>query len=138
MNKAKLIEENNRMGKTRHIFKKIRHMKHVHASTGMIKDRNGIIKQNQGRLRKGGKNTKKTYLKKSINDMDNHDGVLSHLETDILECEIKQALGCNTTNRASGGDGIPAELFKILKDDAVKVLHSIHLQIWKTQQWPQA
>ena len=78
------------------------------------------------------------YNKKVLSDPDNHDGVLTHLETDILECEIKQALGCITTNRDSGGDGIPAELFKILKDDAVKVLHSIHLQIWKTQQWPQA
>ena len=75
--------------------------------------------------------------KKGLNDPDNHDGVVSHLEPDILECEVKWALGIITTNKASGVDGIPAELFQILKDDAVKVLHSICQQIWKTQQWPQ-
>ena len=75
--------------------------------------------------------------KKDLNDPDNHDGVITHLEPDILECEVKWALGNITTNKASGGDGIPAELFQILKDDAVKVLHSICQQIWKTQQWPQ-
>ena len=75
--------------------------------------------------------------KKDLNDPDNHDGVITHLQPDILECEVKWALGSITTNKASGGDGIPAELFKILKDDAVKVLHSICQQIWKTQQWPQ-
>ena len=75
--------------------------------------------------------------KKGLNDWDNHDGVISHLEPDILECELKWALGSITTNKASGGDGIPAELFQSLKDDAVKVLHSICQQIWKTQQWPQ-
>ena len=75
--------------------------------------------------------------KKGLNDLDNHDGVVTHLEPDILECEVKWALGSITTNKAFGGDGIPAELFKILKDDAVKVLHSICQKIWKTQQWPQ-
>ena len=75
--------------------------------------------------------------KKDLHDQDNHDGVITHLEPDILECEVKWALGRITTNKASGGDGIPAELFQILKDDAVKVLHSIYQQIWKTQQWPQ-
>ena len=75
--------------------------------------------------------------KKDLNDPDNHDGVKTQLESDILECEVKQALGSITTNKASGGDGIPAELFQILKHDAVKVLHSIRQQIWKTQQWPQ-
>ena len=74
--------------------------------------------------------------KKSLNDPDNQDGVITHLEPDILECEVKWALGSISTNKASGGDGIPAELFKILKDDAVKVLHSICQQIWKTQLWP--
>ena len=74
---------------------------------------------------------------KSLNDQDNHDGVVTHLEPDILECEVKSALGSITTNKASGGDGIPVELFQILKDDAVKVLHSICQQIWETQQWPQ-
>ena len=74
--------------------------------------------------------------KKHLHNPDNHDGVITHLEPDTLECEIKQALGSITTNKASGGDGIPVELFQILKDDAVKVLHSICQQIWKTQQWP--
>ena len=75
--------------------------------------------------------------KKDLNDPDNYDGVITHLESDILECEVKWALGSITTNKASGSDGIPVELFQILKDDAVKVLHSICQQIWKTQQWPQ-
>ena len=75
--------------------------------------------------------------KKDLHDLDNHDGVITHLETDILECEVKLALGSITMNKASGGDGIPVELFQILKDYAVKVLHSICHQIWKTQQWPQ-
>ena len=75
--------------------------------------------------------------KKDLHNPDNHDGVITHLDPDILECEVKWALGAITTNKASGGDGIPAELFQILKDDAVKVLHSICQQIWKTQQWPQ-
>ena len=82
------------------------------------------------------KYTEKLY-KKDIHDPDNHDGVIIHLEPDILECEVKWALGSITTNIASGGDGIPVELLQILKDDAVKVLHSICRQIWKTQQWPQ-
>ena len=75
--------------------------------------------------------------KKDLHDQDNHEGVITHLEPDILECEVKRALGRITTNKASGGDGIPVELFQILQDDAVKVLHSICQQIWKTQQWPQ-
>ena len=80
--------------------------------------------------------TKEVYTK-GLNDLDNHDGVVTHIESDLLECEIKWALGSITTNKASGGDGIPAELFKIRNDDAVKVLHSMCQQIWKTQQWPQ-
>ena len=76
-------------------------------------------------------------VQKDLHDPDNHDGVITHLEPDILECEVKQALGSITMNKASGGDGIPAELFQILKDDAIKVLYSICQQIWKTQQWPQ-
>ena len=80
--------------------------------------------------------TEKLY-KKDLHDPDNHDGVITHLEPDILECEVKWALGSIITNKASGGDGIPVELFQILKDDAVKVLHSICQQVWKTQQWPQ-
>ena len=74
--------------------------------------------------------------KKSINDPDSHDGVVTHLELDILQCEVKWALGSTTVNKASGGDGIPTELFQLLKDDVVKVLHSICQEIWKTQQWP--
>ena len=80
---------------------------------------------------------KKNLFKKDLHDPDNHDGVITHLEPDILECEVKWALGNITTNKASGGDGIPVELIQILKDDAVKVLHSICQQIWKTQQWIQ-
>ena len=88
-------------------------------------------------LRGGGKNTQKNYTKKDLYDPDNHDGMITHIEPDILECEVKWALGRITTSKASGGGGIPVELFQILKDDAVKVLHSICQQIWKTQQWPQ-
>ena len=87
--------------------------------------------------RRGGKNTQKNYTKKYLNDPDNHDGVITHLEPDILECEVKWVLGSITMNKASGGDGIPVELFQILKDNAVKILHSVCQQIWKLQQWPQ-
>ena len=89
--------------------------------------------QKQKILRRGGKNTQKNYAKKDLHDPDNHDDVITHLEPDILECEVKWALGSITINKASGGNGIPVELFQILKDDAVKVLHSICQQIWKTQ-----
>ena len=92
--------------------------------------------QKQKIVRRGGKNTQ-NYTKKDLHDPDNHDGVITHLEPDILEYEVKQALGSINTNKASGGDGIPVELFQILKDDAVKVLHSVCQHIWKTQQWPQ-
>ena len=85
-------------------------------------------------MTRDGKKTQKNYNKKSLNDPGNHDGVVTHLEPDILECEVKWALGSITTNKASGGDEIPADLFKILKDDANKVLYSICQQIWKTQQ----
>ena len=91
----------------------------------------------QNILRRDGKNTQKKLYKKDPHDSDNHDGVITHLEPDIVECEVRRALGSITINKASGGDGIPVELFQILKDDAVKVLHSIFKQIWKTQQWPQ-
>ena len=92
--------------------------------------------QKQKILRRYGKNTQKT-VQKDLHDPDNHNGVITHLEPDILECEVKWALESITMNKPSGGDGIPVELFQILKDDAVKVLHSICQQIWKTQQWPQ-
>ena len=88
-------------------------------------------------IKKRGQGHTEELYKKDIHDPDNHDGVITHLEPDILECEVKCALESTTMNKASGGDGIPVELFQILKDDAVKVLHSICQQIWKTQQWPQ-
>ena len=88
-------------------------------------------------LKRGGKNTQKNCTKKHLNDSDNYDGVVTYLEPDILEYEVKRALGSVTTNKATGGDGIPAELFQILNNDAVKVLHSTRQQIWKTQHWPQ-
>ena len=94
-----------------------------------------IIKK-QKILGRGGKNIQKKYTK-VLHDPDNHDSMISHIEPDILECEVKWVLRSITTNKASGDDGIPVELFQILKDDAVKVLHSICQQIWKTQQWPQ-
>ena len=115
------------MGKTRNIFKKIRDTKGIfafHAKMGTIKDRNGMDLTEQKILR-GGKTTQKNYTK-NLHDPDNHDGVITHLEPDILECEVKWALESITTNKASGGDGVPVELFQILKDDAVKVLHSTH------------
>ena len=92
--------------------------------------------QKQKILRRGGKNTQNNYTKKNLHDPGNHDGVITHLEPDILKCEVRWALGSITMNKASGGDGIPVELAQILKDDAVKVLHSTCQQIWKTQQWP--
>ena len=88
-------------------------------------------------INKRGKNTQKNCTKKDLHDVDNHDGVITHLEPDTLECEVKWALGSITANKASGSDGIPVELFQTLKDDAVKVLHSICQKIWKTQQWSQ-
>ena len=90
----------------------------------------------QKMLRRGGKNTK-NYTEKDLNDTDNHEVVITHLESDILECEVMWALGSITKNKGTGCDGIPVELFKILEDDAVKVLHSICQQIWKTHWWPQ-
>ena len=93
--------------------------------------------QKQKVLRTGGKKIQRNYSKKYLHDPDNHDGVITHLEPDILECEVKWALGSITMNKPSGGDRIPLELFQILKDDAVKVKHSICQQIWKTQQWSQ-
>ena len=104
---------------------------------GSVKDRNGMdLTEAEDIKMRWQKYTEELY-KKDLHDPDNHDGVITHLEPDILECEVKWALGSITTNKASGGDGIPVELFQILKDDAVKVLHSIGQQIWKTQQWLQ-
>ena len=128
------------MGKTRDLFKKIRATKGTfHAKMGTKKDRNGMDLTEAGDIEKRWQEyTKELHTHtQNLHDPDNHDGVIYHLESDILECEVKWALGSITMNKANGGDGIPVELFQILKDDAVKVLHSICQQIWKTQQWPQ-
>ena len=125
------------MGKTRDLFKKIRDTKGIfHAKMGSITDRNGTDLTEAEDIKKRWQEYTDELYKKDLHEQDNHDGVITHLEPDILECEVKWALGSITTNTASGGDGIPVELFQILKD-AVKVLHSICQQIWKTQQWPQ-
>ena len=104
---------------------------------GTIKDRNSMNLTEAKDIQKRWQEYTEELYKKYLHDPDNHNGVITHLEPDILECKVKWALGSITTNKASGGDGIPAELFQILKDDAVKVWHSICQQIWKTQQWPQ-
>ena len=103
---------------------------------GSITDRNGRDLKEADDIKKRWQEYTEELYKKDLHDPDNHHGVITHLEPDVLECEVKRALGGITTNKASGGDGIPVELFQILKDDAVKVLHSICQQIWKTQQWP--
>ena len=126
------IEEN------RDLFKKIRDTKGTfHAKMGTIKDRNSMDLTEAEEIKKRWQEYTEELYKKDLNDPDSHDGVITHLEPDILECKVKWALGSITTNTATGGDEIPAELFLILKGDAVKVLHSICQQIGKTQQWPQ-
>ena len=125
------------MGKTRDLSKKIRDSKGLfHTKMGTIKDRNGTDLIEAEDIKKKWQEYTELY-KKDLNDPGNHDGVITHVEPDILECDVKWALGNITMNKASGGDGIPAELFQILKDEAVKVLHSVCQQIWRTQQWPQ-
>ena len=134
---CKEIEENSRIRKTRDIFKKIRDTKGTfHAQMGTIKDRNDTDLTEAEDIKNWKEYIEELY-KKDLHNPDNHNGVITHLEPDILECEIKWALGSITTNKANGGDGIPVELYQILKDDAVKALHSICQQIWRTQQWPQ-
>ena len=131
-----LFRSKNRMGKTRDLFRKIRDTKGtLHARIGSIKVRNGRDRTEAEDIKKRWQEYTEELYKKDLHD--NQDGAITHLEPDILGCEVKWALGSITMNKASGGDGIPVELFKILKDDAVKVLHSICQQIWKTQQWPQ-
>ena len=126
------------MGKTRDLFKKIGDTKGTfHAKMGSIKDRNGMDLTEAEDINKSLHEYTEELYKKDLYDPDKHDGVITHLEPDILECEVKWALETITINKASGGDGVPVELFQILKDDAVKVLHSIFQQVWKTQQWPQ-
>ena len=126
---CKQTEENNRMGKTRDLFKKIRDIRRTfHAKMGSIKDRNGMDPTEAEDIKKRWQKYTELY-KKDLHNPGNHDGVITHLEPDILECEVKWALESITTKKASGGDRIPIELFQILKDDAVKVLHSICQQI---------
>ena len=133
---CKEIDENNRMGKIRDLFKKIRDTKGTfHAKMVSIKVKNGRDQREAEDIKKRWQEYTEELYKKNLHDPDNHDVVITHLEPDILECEVKWALESITTNKASGGDGIPVELLQILKDDAVKVLHSICQQIWKTQQW---
>ena len=126
------------MEKTRDLFKKIRDTKGTfNAKMGSIKNRKGRDLTEAEDIKKRWQEYTEELYKKDLRDLDNHDGVITHQEPDSLEWEVKWALGSITTNKASGGNGIPVELFQILKDDAVKVLHSICQQIWKTQQWPQ-
>ena len=128
----------NRMEKTRDLFKKIRDTKGTfHAKMGTIKDRNGMDLTEEEDIKKRWQEYIEELYKKDLHDPDHHDGVITHLEPDILECEVKWALGSIMTNKVNGGDRIPVELFQILKDEVVKVLHSICQQIWKIQQWPQ-
>ena len=139
---CKEIEENSKW-KRRDLFKKIRDTKGTFylfafiAKMDTMKDRNSMDLTEAEDIKKRWQEYTEERYKKDLYDPDNHDGVTTHLEPDILECEVKWALGSITMNKASGGNGIPVELFQILKDDAVKVLQSICQQIWKTQQWPQ-
>ena len=126
------------MGKTRDLFRKIRDTKGIfYAKMGSIKDRNGMYLTEAEDIKKRWQQYTEELYKKDLYEPDNHNGVITHLESDILECEVNWALESITTKKASGCDGIPVELFQILKDDAVKVLHSICQEIWKIQQWPQ-
>ena len=135
---CKEIEGNNRMGQTRDLFKKNRDTKgKFHAKMGSIKDRNGLDLTEAEDIKKRWQEYTERLYKKYLHDQYNHNGVITHLQPDVLEYEVKWCLKSITKNKASGGDGISVELFQILKDDAVNVLHSIYQQIWKTQQRPQ-
>ena len=126
------------MGNTRDLFQKIRDTKGTFlAKMGSVEDRNGMDLTEAEDIKKRWQEYPEELYRKDLHDLDNDDGVITHLELDTLECEVKWALESITTNKASGGDGIPVELFQILKDDAVKIVYSICQQIWKTQQWPQ-
>ena len=129
---CKEIEGKNRMGKTRDLFRKLEIPREYFM--GSIKDRNGMDLPEAEDIKKRWQEYTEELYKTDLHDPDNHNGVITHLEPDILECEVKWALESITRNKASEGDGIPVELFQILKDDAVKVLHSICQQIWKIQQ----
>ena len=129
----KEIQKNNRMRKTRDLFKKIGDIKGIfHARMGMIKDRNGKDVKEAEEIKKRWEEHTDLY-KTGLNDLDNHESVVNHLELDMLDCEVNRALESIAMNKTSGGDGIPDELHQILKDDAVKLLQSIHQQIWKVQ-----
>ena len=133
---CKEIEENNRMGKTRDLLKKIRDTQGTfQAKMGSIKDRNGMDLTEAEDIKKSWQEYTEEWYKKDLHDPDNHNGVITYLEPNILECAVRWALESITMNKASGGDGIPVAVIQILKDDAVKGLHSICQQIWKTQQW---
>ena len=135
---CKEIEENNGMRKTRDLLKKIKDTKGTfHAKMGTRKERNIMDLTEAEDVKKRWQEYPEELYKKDLQDPDNHDGVITDLEPDILECEVRWALGNSTTNKPSGGDGIPVELFQILKDDAVKVLHSICQQTWRPQKWLQ-
>ena len=135
---SKEIEENNRMGKTRDLFKKIRDTKGTfHAKMGTIKDRNYRDLTEAEDVKKRWQEHTEELYKKDLHDPDNQDGVITHVKPDVLEYEVQWALESIRMDKVSGGDGIPAELLQILKDDAMKVLHSICQQIWKPQQWLQ-
>ena len=135
---CKEIEENTRMGKSRDLFKKIRDTKGTfHTKMGSLKDRKRMDLTEAENIKKRWQEYTEKLYKKDLHDSDNHYAVITHLEPDILDCEVKWALGSITRNKASGGDGIPVKLFQILKDDAVNMLLSICQQIWKTQQWLQ-
>ena len=126
------------MGKTRDLFKNIRDAKQTfHAKMGSIKDRNGMDLTEEEDIKKRWQEYTEELYKKELHNQDNHNAVITHLEPDILECEVKWALESIMMKKASGYGGIPVELFQILREDAVKLLHSICQQIWKTQQWPQ-
>ena len=130
---CKEIEENNR----RSLQENQRYQGNISCKDGHNKGQKRYRHNRSKDIKWRWQEYKEEIYKKDLHDPDNHDGVITHLEPDILECEVKWALGSTTMNKASGGDGIPVELFQILKDDAVKVLHSICQQIWKTMQWPQ-
>ena len=132
--KKKKTEENNRMGKSKDLFKKIRDIKGTFVKMSSIKERNGMDLTEAEDIKKKWQEYTEELYKKDLHSPDNHDGVITHLQPDILECEVKWDLGSINTNKVIDGFGILVELFQILKDDAVKVLHSICQQIWKTQQ----
>ena len=133
-----IIEENNKRGKTRDLFRKTGNIKGTfHSTMGTIKDKNGRDLVGAEEIKKRWKECTENCIKKDLNEPDYYDGTVSHSELDILECKAKWALRSTAVNTASGCDEIPAELFRSLKKDAIKVLHSLCQQIWKTQQWPQ-